>query len=112
MGGEKDAVREEERERSAGLHCIAKISRKHTSPSFILLHFPAPSTGLRATACLSFLSISCSIGPWGGGTLCQQENGVCLQRNEEDSPQGTESQEFLPTTTSADSHVHAYTHVV
>lgn len=37
---------------------------------------------------------------------------MCLQRNEEDSPQGTESQEFLPTTTSADSHVHAYTHVV
>lgn len=67
MGGEKDAVREEERERSAGLHSIAKISRKHTSPSFILLHFPAPSTGLRAMACLSFLSISCSIGPWGGG---------------------------------------------
>ncbi len=83
---EKDAARERkerkvgeaergrrggEIERGAGLHCIATVSSKHTSPFSLstLIHFvllSAPSTGLQAMGCLGFLSISCSTAPWGG----------------------------------------------
>lgn len=98
--GKKEGWKMEEKKRDRKRSSLYCYNQQQTHQSILsLTHTPASSTGLRAMACLGFLSISCSTAPWGGSWLCQQENGLCLQGNEEDSPRGAESQEFLHTET-------------
>lgn len=113
---EKDAAGEEEKKR-AGLYCIATISSRHSSPFSLSLFTlsTCTSTGLWAMVCLGFLSISCSTAPMGGvHDFVSRKTGCVYREVNEVSPQGAESQEFLPpgsTANNLQSCAHKYTRI-
>lgn len=113
---EKDAAGEGEKKR-AGLYYIATISSRHSSPFSLSLFTLSicTSTGLWAMVCLGFLSISCSTAPMRGvHDFVSRKTGCVYREMNEVSPQGAESQEFLPpgsTANNLQNYAHKYSHI-